>query len=184
MTQTHVLRRLTKRHGPDSVGPFRRRTCTARPDRTSYPRACPTDYDARSTKTSRTCWQIDGRTVVALLSEIRLVARGTSAFFPGYHWMFSAHTFSAHAAGSPPLISHGRGPRRREDAFILDGEFELQVLARVFGSPSTGRLMFLRVAIEPLFRGFGIKQPIAFDDMQSLGVRRAVPIDHGNTARS
>jgi hypothetical protein len=32
-----------------------------------------------------------------------LAARGTSASFPGYHWMFSAQASSAQSAGPPPL---------------------------------------------------------------------------------
>ena len=33
-----------------------------------------------------------------------LSARGTSASFPGYHWMFSAQACSAQAAGPPPPL--------------------------------------------------------------------------------
>ena len=40
-------------------------------------------------------------------------------------------------------------------------------------------VMLRCVPFEPLFRGLVIKQPISFDDMQSLRVRRAIPIDHG-----
>jgi hypothetical protein len=39
--------------------------------------------------------------------------------------------------------------------------------------------MLLCVPFEPFFGGLGIKQPIAFDDVESFRVRCAVPVDHG-----
>src|SRR5271167_3672136 len=47
--------------------------------------------------------------------------------------VFGANRF--HPVGGTAPISHGRGPRRREDAFILDRELELQVLARIARAP-------------------------------------------------
>ena len=77
-------------------------------------------------------------------------------------------------------ICQGCGPWRREDAFILDRELEPQVLGQIVRVPDPlDGVMLLCVPFEPLFRGFVIKQPISFDDMQSLRVRSVIPIDHG-----
>src|SRR5260370_38638275 len=77
-------------------------------------------------------------------------------------------------------ISHGRGPRRREHALILDRELELQVLAPIVRGPhALGDVMLLGVPCKPVFGGFGIEQPIPFDHAQSLGLRRAMPVHHG-----
>ena len=79
-----------------------------------------------------------------------------------------------HPAVEIAHIRHGCAPRRREDAVIVDGELELQVLARIRVPDPQDGVMLLGVAIEPLFGGGIIKQPIAFDDMQGLRVRRAI----------
>src|ERR1700674_2415993 len=72
-----------------------------------------------------------------------------------------------HPVGGAKSISHGRGPRRREDPFILDSELELQVLASMVRVPHPlSDDTLLGVPFETLFRGFVINQPIAFDHVQ------------------
>jgi hypothetical protein len=54
--------------------------------------------------TSCTCWRVAERPPLLCFQKSRLSACGTSAFFPGYHWMFSAHACSNQVVGSlPPL---------------------------------------------------------------------------------
>src|SRR6516162_6594623 len=86
--------------------------------------------------------------------------------------MFSAQTASVEAAP----ISHGRGPRRREGAFIVDRELELQVRAPVVWRWLGAPILFC-VPFPSFFRGFVIDEPISFDNMQGFRVRRAVPAD-------
>ena len=68
--------------------------------------------------------------------------------------VFGADMFRPIAQGAPP--SYGRRPGHREDAFILDGELELQPLALVVGvdSYSVGNRSFSRDADILLFAPF------------------------------
>src|SRR5438105_6878838 len=75
-------------------------------------------------------------------------------------------------------IRHGGLPRSREGALILDREFELKILA-VTVRGSRANIMLLCVPFEPLFRRRGIQHSISLDHGQTLGVRRAIPIEHG-----
>src|SRR6266853_4422339 len=76
-------------------------------------------------------------------------------------------------------------PRHREDSFILDREMKLKALALVpgIGCPTFGGSrqteILLCTAFLRLFRDFVINQPITFHHVQSLGVRRAIHINHG-----
>src|SRR5271168_957376 len=71
-------------------------------------------------------------------------------------------------------ISHGRGPRHREDALILDGELELQVFASVVRVPHPlSDVTLLCVPFEAVFRRLVIEHAIPFGYMQSLRMRRA-----------
>src|SRR5258708_30179805 len=112
-------------------------------------------------------------------SEIRLVRCRDRGFLSREPvGVFGANSFRPVGEAAP--VSHGRGPRRREDAFVLDRELELQILAHMVRVPDPlGELIFLCVSFQPLFRGFVIKQPISFDHVQSLCVWRAIPVDHG-----
>src|SRR6516164_2134333 len=69
-------------------------------------------------------------------SEIRLI-RGWYRGFPSMvvcPGVFGTDQFRPLSQGHRrPPIGYGRGPRRRKDAFVLDGEVELQSLALVFG---------------------------------------------------
>src|SRR2546423_8897580 len=73
----------------------------------------------------------------AKLSEIRLDRCRHRGLSSGVSRIFGADIFGS--ARSAPIahrwapISYGRRPRRRKDAFILDREFELQVLAPIVG---------------------------------------------------
>ena len=105
-------------------------------------------------------------------SEIRLVCPWHLGVFSRVPLAaFSTNQF--HPAGGIAHIRQGCGPWRREDAFILDRELELQVFGRIVRVPDPLDGVMLRcVPFEPLFRGLVIKQPISFDDMQSLRVCR------------
>src|SRR5215468_5475558 len=71
------------------------------------------------------------------LSEIRLVRARHRGIPSRVSRIFGADIFTS--ASSAPIayrrapISYGRRPRRRKDAFILDRELELQVLAPIVG---------------------------------------------------
>src|SRR5205814_8016435 len=73
----------------------------------------------------------------AKLSEIRLDRSRHRGLPSGVSRIFGADIFgsarSALIAHRWAPISYGRRPRRRKDAFILDREFELQVLAPIVG---------------------------------------------------
>src|SRR5258708_4967455 len=85
-----------------------------------------------------------------------------------------------------PTTSYGRRPGHREDAFIFDRELELQVLASVavvgcracIGAPRGAQILPC-VPFQSFFRSFVIDEPVAFHDVQSLGVGRAVKVHHG-----
>jgi len=89
--------------------------------------------------------------------------------------VFGTDIFRPFAQGAP--ISYARRPRHSEDAFILDHELELQSLALIVGvdSPCWAAAILFFTPVLRFFRGFVIKQPIPFDDVQSLRVRRAAP---------
>src|SRR5258708_35446043 len=87
---------------------------------------------------------------VGVLARVPLDVFGASLFRP-------VGGVTSTTSTSTTSISHGRGPRRREDAFVLDREPELQVLAPIFRVHPLGDVMLLGVACEPLFGGFGIK---------------------------
>src|ERR1700733_4827280 len=98
-------------------------------------------------------------------------------------WVFGTDAFRPFADDMP--IGFRRGPRRREDAVVFDGELELQCLALVVG---IGRPPFtngaaasvLFAATLPCFPGgFVIDEPIAFHDVQGVSVRRIVLVDRG-----
>src|SRR5258707_3419436 len=103
-------------------------------------------------------------------------------------WVSSANPFqkfvSALRIYSTP-ISYGRRPGGSEDALVLCRKPELQSLPFVVGvnvdSNRNRREAEILVgdALQRVFRGVVIKQPITFNDMQSLGVWRAVQIEHG-----
>src|SRR5215831_20792947 len=71
------------------------------------------------------------------LSEIRLVRARHRGISSRVSRIFGADIFTS--ASSAPIayrrapISYGRRPRRRKDAFILDGELQLQVPAPIVG---------------------------------------------------
>jgi hypothetical protein len=63
-------------------------------------------------------------------------------------------------------------------------EFDLQMLASVGAiDPGTNLLIFFFVPFEAVFRHVVIHQAIAFNDVQSFGVWRAVQIQHGKWPR-
>src|SRR5215470_4954571 len=110
-------------------------------------------------------------------SEIRLVRLrdcGVSAREP--FDVFGANRFRPAAAATP--IGHGRGPRRRKGACILDRELELQVLAPVVWLRLGAPILFC-VPLPPVLCGFVFNEPISFDHVQSLRVRRAIPVHGG-----
>src|SRR5260370_1028875 len=81
---------------------------------------------------------------------------------PGTSRCFPRKRLPPSRRGAP--VSHRRGPRRREDAFVLDHELELQILAPIVRVPDPlGDEILLCVPFEPLFRGLVIKQPISLD---------------------
>src|SRR5258707_1991890 len=98
-------------------------------------------------------------------------------------WVFSANTFqqfvSALRIYSTP-ISYGRRPGGSEDALVLYRKPELQSLPFVVGvnvdSNRNRREAEILVgdALQRVFRGVVIKQPVTFNDVQ------AVQIEHGN----
>jgi hypothetical protein len=56
-------------------------------------------------------------------------------------------------------INRGRGPGRREGAFVLDGEMDLQVLVLIVGADgSSGAPILLCASCQPVFHGFAVKQ--------------------------
>ena len=112
-----------------------------------------------------------------------LSARGTSASFPGYHWMFSAQACSdqSAAASSPPapyvmVAVHGVVKTPLSSTV----NWSCRYLPREFAFliPSATLCCFASRS-NPSFAASGSKQPISFDHVQSLGVRRAIPVDHG-----
>ena len=104
-------------------------------------------------------------------SEIRLVRPRHRGIFSRVPFdVFRANRFRPAAEAAP--ISHGRGPRRREGAFIVDRELELQVRAPVVWRWLGAPILFC-VPFPSVFRGFVIDEPISFDNMQSFCVRRA-----------
>src|SRR5271163_1634742 len=78
-------------------------------------------------------------------------------------------------------ISHGRGPRHREDALILDGELELQVFAPMVRVPHPlSDVTLLCVPFEALFRRLVLSPSGALGDVASLvqpGAARPVPLE-------
>src|ERR1700688_3271162 len=96
--------------------------------------------------------------------------------------VFGADNFRPFGRAAPIKsgpISYGGRQGSCEDAFILNSELELQVLALIVGiggqrSPTSLQILFC-VAFYPLSRGFVIEQTITFDHMQRLGIRRAEP---------
>src|SRR5205085_11021766 len=88
-----------------------------------------------------------------------------------------------------PAVSHSRGPGCREDVWIIDGEQKLKPLAAVIEIHDR-RITFSRVdrvvlegALNTLFGLIIIEEPIALDNMQGWGLRRAEPVDHGKRPR-
>src|SRR5580704_13915105 len=71
---------------------------------------------------------------IGVLSRVPLDVFGASLFLP------------VGGAASATSVSHGRGPRRREDGFILDRELELQVLAPIVRLHRQGDVMLPCVA--------------------------------------
>src|SRR5262249_15770289 len=92
--------------------------------------------------------------------------------------VFRASLF--HPIGAALAIRHGRLPRRREDAWILDGEFKLQVLAR----PTTcvwllhAEILF-SLPLPTVLCGILIDEPVSLDDMQGRRERRPIPVHRG-----
>jgi hypothetical protein len=80
-------------------------------------------------------------------------------------------------------ICYGRGPGRGEDAFILDRELPLQVLASIVRAPGPQDLILFCVPFQRLFRGFVIHQPISFDHVQTsvCGVPNLSTMETGPT---
>src|SRR5439155_7487760 len=97
-------------------------------------------------------------------------------------WVYGADSYHHFARRAP--VRHGRGPGRGEHIRVLDRESELQVLAPVIGVhiPWLGAEILFSVPFQSFFRNFVINQPISLDDVQSFGLRRAVPVDHGKGA--
>src|SRR5712671_2891972 len=115
--------------------------------------------------------------MVSRASEIRLVRlRDGGVFSREPLDVFGANRFRP--AAEPAPISHGRGPRRRKGACILDRELELQVLAPVawlwLGAP----ILFC-VPLPSVLCDFVCNEPISFDYVQSLRVRGAIPVHRG-----
>ena len=83
-----------------------------------------------------------------------------------------------------PRACYAGGPGSGECAFILNDEFELEVLAPILGIEvkwlhTRGEPeILLRIPFQGFLRDFVINQPIAFHHMQSPGVRRAVHDHH------
>src|SRR5260370_5138729 len=103
-------------------------------------------------------------------------------------WVFSANTFPQFVTASriySAPISYRRGPRHCEDALVLYRKLELQSLPFVVGvnvdSSRNRREAEILVgdALQRVLRGAVTKQLITFNDMQTLGVWRAVQIEHG-----
>ena len=90
--------------------------------------------------------------------------------------VFGANRFRPVGAAAP--ISHGRGPRRREGALIVDRELELQVLAGVVWRGLSAPIL-LYIPIPSVSRGFIIDEPITFHYVQRRTVRCTVYIKHG-----
>src|SRR5258707_5880974 len=110
-------------------------------------------------------------------SEIRLVRPWHSGILSRIPLdVFGANRFRPVAEAAP--ISYRRGPWRREGAFIVDGEVELKVLAPVVWRWVGAPILF-RVPFPSFLCGFVIDEPISFDYVQSLRVRRAVPVHRG-----
>ena len=64
-------------------------------------------------------------------------------------------------------IGQGRGPRRREDALVLDRQVQLQELAPVLTEDITGyQPILLFIPLDGVLYVVVVTQPIAFDDMQ------------------
>src|SRR5215469_9338556 len=82
-------------------------------------------------------------------------------------------------------IDDGRRPWRREDAFILDREFELQVLGLGVqiddhsGVISNEAGILFRTSLQCFLCGLIVDEPITFDHMQGWRVRSAELVDHG-----
>jgi hypothetical protein len=115
-------------------------------------------------------------------SEIRLIRRRYRGVFSGVQSrVFSTDDFAPLAQWTP--VGHGRRPRRREDTWILDGEFELQSLTFIAGIALKAGIRSWEAEILPFApffrfsRAFVIEQPITFHDVQSFGVRRAKPVN-------
>src|SRR5215467_7927497 len=100
-------------------------------------------------------WFLRGRHVGVLVVVVLVLIFGANGFLPL-------------AAAGP--IGDGRGPRRGEDAIVLDGEPDLEELAPVIRvEVASNALVLLGVALEALFRVFVIDEAIALHDMQRLG---------------
>src|SRR5215510_4597540 len=106
--------------------------------------------------------------------------------------VFGAYEFgpSARESDARSCVGHPARPGSRKCALILNCELELQVLASVIGVEvkwlSTGRepKILFRIPVQCFLRYFVVNKPIAFHDMQSLGMRRAVHVDHSERSIS
>src|ERR1700691_6558891 len=121
------------------------------------------------------------------LSEIRFVrvwGRGALSRVPLE--VFGADKFLAFVEGAPKR--YGRRPGGRENAFILNRDLDLQPLALVAWIDR--RSIIRKSVVGILFcipcyrflRGLIIEQPVTLHQVQSLGVRRPVPVEHGEWA--
>src|SRR5450755_1930190 len=69
-------------------------------------------------------------------------------------------------------VDDGRGPWRREGAFVLDRDIELQVIAPGVqigdhsGVISEGGRILFRASLQYLVRSFVVDEPIAFNHVQ------------------
>src|ERR1700730_13506776 len=120
------------------------------------------------------------------LSEIRLVRSRHRGLPARGSRIFRADKFTPRYASSSHRwapISEGRRPRHCKNAFILDREFELQVLPPIVWvavGEERNRIrrkakIFFCGSFQTFFRLFVVEQPITFHHLQSLRVRRAGP---------
>src|SRR5215510_1256406 len=106
--------------------------------------------------------------------------------------VFGAYEFgpSARESDARSCVGYPARPGSRKCALILNCELELQVLASVIGVEvkwlNTGRepKILFRIPFQGFFRQLIVNKPIAFHDMQSLGMRRAVHVDHSERSIS